>query len=222
MRKGKYRDRDYRIIIVNEATGEVLEKGWVARVQGVSPDDNPHIRLNIKATEFRNVNIRVEKAKRKTQTESSIDTATETQKKNADTNTLGFTQNPIDATFGPPVPISQRRRFTKLYQVKPATFSKNSYRAYWYSLICHLEQETNIVYRRDRKGKLRRVQTLKELAEVCQAKERTFRDFYHEAKKKRYLARYPGPSGGVFVVNPSYAYNGNQMPQKLYELFQSK
>jgi len=114
---------------------------------------------------------------------------------------------------------ADKRKFTKVYQLTKPTFTKQTYKGYWFEITYCLEMNTGIVCIRSKHGNVDRVTNVKQFARLIEASESTAYEFMEECLNQQYLAHIEIRPHSFWTVNPQYCWNGAAIPQMLWDYF---
>lgn len=187
-------------IVVNRETGEVWEPGEWELVSQADLPDGHFIKLKIR--------------------EGRADAS----------NVQQWATVPIEEAFQPSVKMHPKfgvmvefvpkEKFSMVFHSTPDFGGDATFKGYWLGLITHLAHNCNVVYYLDR-NRVRWARSKDHLQVVCEATRTKFYHFYKLCMERRYLAEWKtGTKGPLYVVNPLYARNGNQIPIAILNLFE--
>ena len=190
--------------IINKETGEIWKyDNWEAIPNTSFPADGLSVYVRKKGLKFDSSSIFVLKEKKKKEV------------------------TPLcHPNYGTYLLIIERRIYTKMYQISiQFEFSNEYFYAYWFRILQHLQQDTGIIFLRDKKGN-RIASNKSDLINICKATKVMFYKFWKECTEKHYIKEvknheFKDTPATFFIVNPEIATNGNKIPKSFMELFYS-
>ena len=191
--------------ITNRTTGEVIADGeWEYRDPRHPDNSKTHLSVQVQGTRFDASNIGMWTDKDGTESEQDaikqIDKLTHPQ-------------------FGEYQLLNGKRKYSKVYQLSKPTFSKPSFRQYWFEITYALEMNTGIIRHRAKNGTVHRIELLLDWQDLLDCSEPTVRAFVNECTRKGYVAKFLWKEYTWYIVNPQYCWNGHVIPKSIWGLF---
>jgi len=116
--------------------------------------------------------------------------------------------------------LSEYSKFSKVFHVVSDPPISDAHYKIWWRLVKHLEQDTNVVYRRVNANRLvYRARNVEDLTKICRTSQRTMERFLKDAFVNHCIACWRDDSGICYVLNPQYGANGKTIPRAIWDLF---